>query len=68
VFEIEFLKDWRVYKPGQVTDAIQPGVADVLFKRGIARPVVRDIQVEPLPLAGGIEAAERVVRRKQPRS
>lgn len=35
---IEFLKDHGVYRAGAVVDHPHPGVADVLVRRGIARP------------------------------
>lgn len=45
---IAFLKDWRIYHPGDTSDAIEPGVADVLFRRGIARSVPTVQTVTPL--------------------
>lgn len=34
---VEFLKEWQVYRPGQVA-TLAGGVADALIRRGIARP------------------------------
>lgn len=37
---IEFLTEWAVYKTGQVVAWDGAGSADVLIRRGIARPAV----------------------------
>lgn len=35
---LEFLRDWPPYRPGQVADYPHDGAADVLIRRGLARP------------------------------
>jgi hypothetical protein len=52
---IEFLRPHGVYRPGQTTDQIEGGVADVLFRRGIARPAGQPAPAPPpaAPAANG---------------
>jgi hypothetical protein len=45
---IEFVRDYPPFRPGQVVDYQHPGAADVLVRRGIARPAV---QSTPAPAA-----------------
>lgn len=56
---IEFVKQWGIYSPGHVTDALAGGVADLLVLRRIARlapalsvPIPETIQADLATVLG----------------
>jgi hypothetical protein len=44
---IEFLKEFNGFQPGNVSNKFTSGQADILFRRGIARPFMAPALVVP---------------------
>ena len=60
---IEFVKAWRGWSPGHLTEVFTPGQADMLFLRGIAKPApVAAAVAAPAPEAPPAPAAKPAPR------
>lgn len=60
---IEFTRAWRGFKAGDVTDAFEGGPADVLFRKGVARPAQAAVADPP---AAGEPPAQAAVASAYP--